>query len=204
MTSTIPQRTGIDDNPHTLDDISDIHNRASIDTSIRPVEERNSSRIRFSVFFILIIALVYVIVDSLNDRHIESAILDFLHWVELHPSRGILAVIGVYILATILFVPGSILTFGTAYAFGSAYHSKVHGVIVASMVSSWPFIWLGDQQFSHFFLVIGTFVSPPEHATEDRLHWCITWIIVDVSFRTLSISKLRGSISIILSRVSSC
>jgi hypothetical protein len=76
--------------------------------------------------------------------------------VELHPRKGIIAVIGVYILATILFVPGSILTFGTAYAFGSAYHNKVHGVIVASMVSNYLLIcWELDC-----YILPLTFVMP--------------------------------------------
>lgn len=101
---------------------------------IRPLEERRSGCIRLVVTVLLMLALFVVIVDSMGERHIESAILNFLTWVELHPNQGILAVIGVYILATILFVPGSILTFGAAYAFGSAYQNKVHGVIIASTV----------------------------------------------------------------------
>ena len=124
--------------PETIDD-DDFHSPASMELGshqgIRPLDERNSSRSRFVVISLLMLALIYVVVDTLNDRHIESAILDFLRWVELHPNKGIIAVIGVYIVATILFVPGSILTLGTAYAFGAAYHNKVHGVIVASMVS---------------------------------------------------------------------
>lgn len=111
-------------------------------TSARPTsysDPRNSSsaspdRMRIVVVILLVCFLLFIIVDSLRDRHVESTILKFMGWVEQNPHQGMLTVILVYIIATILFVPGSILTFGTGYAFGSAYDSKVEGVLVASTV----------------------------------------------------------------------
>ena len=82
----------------------------------------------------LVLLLSFVIVDSLGNRHVESFIVKFMGWVEENPRRGMLTMILVYIVATISFVPGSILTFGAGYAFGSAYDSKVEGVAVASTV----------------------------------------------------------------------
>ena len=101
---------------------------------MRALDEQQSGYIRVVVITLLLVALGFVVYDSLADRIVESTILEFLAWVELHPRKGMLAVICVYILATILFVPGSILTFGTGYAFGSAYNNKVEGVAVASTV----------------------------------------------------------------------
>ncbi len=126
--------------------MNDDHNRGIF---IRQHEERWSSVIRLMIAGLLVFALVFVVIDSLGNRHIESIIISFLTWVELHPHQGILAVIGVYILATILFVPGSILTLGAAYAFGSAYQNKVHGVIVASMVSVPTFSIVKYRCFPH-------------------------------------------------------
>ena len=82
---------------------------------------------------ILLSCLLYVIFDTMNEKHIENVMLDFLTWVEQHPYQGMLAVILVYIAATILFVPGSILTLGTGYAFGSASNSTAVGVALASI-----------------------------------------------------------------------
>lgn len=87
---------------------------------------------RLLVVGVLLTALVFVVIDSFGPGHIHSAVLDFLGWVEEHPGRGVLAVIIVYIVATILFVPGSILTFGAGYAFGAASENKLHGVMLAS------------------------------------------------------------------------
>jgi hypothetical protein len=60
--------------------------------------------------------------------------MQFLGWVQHHPMLGMLAVMVVYIVATILFVPGSILTIGAGYAFGAALHSPGTGVALASTV----------------------------------------------------------------------
>lgn len=91
--------------------------------------------VRLLVGVVLVTCLAFVIVDSITAKHVEHASLSFLGWVEHHPFLGVLAVVLVYILATILFVPGSILTVGTGYAFGAAFHSTAKGVALASTVS---------------------------------------------------------------------
>ena len=101
---------------------------------LRQQDERQSGCLRIVVLSMLLLGLALVVYDSLGDRKIESAILEFLGWVQDHPQKGMLAVICVYILATILFVPGSVLTFGTGYAFGAAFDNKMQGVLVASTV----------------------------------------------------------------------
>ncbi len=96
---------------------------------------RSSFVTRAVVGVVLIACLAFVVVDSITAKRIEHASLRFLGWVERHPLLGVLAVVVVYILATILFVPGSILTVGAGYAFGSAFHSTAKGVALASTVS---------------------------------------------------------------------
>jgi uncharacterized membrane protein YdjX (TVP38/TMEM64 family) len=109
--------------------------------SLYEVEERNEQRrtrwTRAAIGLVLVISLLFVIVDSFGDRKVEAAILNFLEWVQEHPFEGVLAVICVYIVATILFVPGSILTLGTGYAFGRAFaDNTAFGVLLASTVST--------------------------------------------------------------------
>jgi hypothetical protein len=91
---------------------------------------------RFAIGFSLVSALLFVVIDALGDRKVEATLLEFLKWVEEYPVEGVLAVIVVYIFATILFVPGSILTLGTGFAFGSACENKAVGVMLASTVRS--------------------------------------------------------------------
>lgn len=107
------------------------------DSSLLEQEATTNKRtrcIRLLVTFALVIAVTFVIVDSFGDRKIEAFILNFLVWVEQNPFEGVLAVIGVYIVATVLFIPGSILTLGAGYAFGSASNNIAYGVLLASTV----------------------------------------------------------------------
>jgi len=96
----------------------------------------NSSRDRrrrgFLVFFFAM-AFMAIAVDYMTERRIEHACTNFIHWVEVHPLWGVLAVICVYIVATILFIPGAILTIGCGFAFRSAFDSTTKGVIFATV-----------------------------------------------------------------------
>lgn len=102
--------------------------------NMQPSSEESTSKFRVVVTMILSIVLILIIIDSFGPQYTESSIVNFMGWVERNPRQGMLAFISVYIAATILFVPGSILTFGAGYAFGSAYDSKLNGVAVASTV----------------------------------------------------------------------
>jgi uncharacterized membrane protein YdjX (TVP38/TMEM64 family) len=98
------------------------------------VQERftRSTRIRIAIAVILLVCLLLVVLDSFTTKRVESASISFFEWVEANPFRGVLSVVLVYTIATILFVPGSILTIGTGFAFGTAFGTFM-GVILASI-----------------------------------------------------------------------
>jgi len=99
-----------------------------------PIQDNDPWRylLRCLIALSLIMCILYVIVDFSGDRKIESILIAFLEWTHLHPYRGIIAVILCYIVATVFFVPGSILTFGAGFAIGSAFDNTFLGVLIAT------------------------------------------------------------------------
>ena len=79
-------------------------------------------------------SLLFIIIDAFTGKQVEGVCIQFLDWVQRNPSSGVLAMIVVYAVATVLFVPGSILTVGAGFAFGTAFHSTAMGVALASLV----------------------------------------------------------------------
>lgn len=100
-----------------------------------PPPNSRTTRDRFlkiGVGCLLFSCIIYVIVDSLGHRNIEAALLRFLEWVHQNPWKGALMVSICYIFATILFVPGSILTLGAGFAIGSSFQNTAIGVMVTA------------------------------------------------------------------------
>jgi ABC-type sulfate transport system permease component len=85
--------------------------------------------------FILVLFIVILLVDSMTTKHLEHLTVEFMNWVSVHPLLGVVAVTVVYALATILFVPGSVLTIGTGFAFRRAFDSYGKALFLASVVS---------------------------------------------------------------------
>jgi hypothetical protein len=98
----------------------------------RSVRSTGTPRTVVCVFLSLLIILV--ICDASTTRYLESWTVQLLQWVMDHPWWGSIAIIVVYIIASILFVPASILTIGTGYAFHTQ-GNVVPGLIWASTVS---------------------------------------------------------------------
>jgi len=69
---------------------------------------------------ILLSVVTFVIVDSLTNKHIISGFQAFLQWIETNLVAGVFAFMGVYFVATVAFMPGSILTLGSGFVFGKA------------------------------------------------------------------------------------
>ena len=91
---------------------------------------KNTARIMLAVTVLGFI--IYVIVDSQQDNNVKRLSEDFLKWVEDNPAAGVFALIGVYFIATVLFVPGSLLTLGAGFVFGNSLGLGL-GVVLASV-----------------------------------------------------------------------
>ena len=79
---------------------------------------RNALITLFSFNSALIVSIsIYVIIDLVFLGHIMNLITRFLHWMTLHPAGAVVCFLGFFILATLFFVPPTILYFGAGYAF---------------------------------------------------------------------------------------
>jgi uncharacterized membrane protein YdjX (TVP38/TMEM64 family) len=67
----------------------------------------------------LLAIILYVIIDSLTTKNISNVFQSLLLWMETHLIVGIFAFTLVYFAATVLFIPGSILTLGSGFVFGT-------------------------------------------------------------------------------------
>uniref|UniRef100_A0A7S1DCG4 VTT domain-containing protein n=1 Tax=Cyclophora tenuis TaxID=216820 RepID=A0A7S1DCG4_CYCTE len=96
-------------------------------------QEQRSNLFQKSVIGLLLLAfIVYVIVDSITTGNVRSIIGSFLEWIEDNPIPGFFAFMIVYFVATILFVPGSILTLGSGFVFANAF-GLGPGVLIGSL-----------------------------------------------------------------------
>jgi hypothetical protein len=128
---------------HATEDVPPERRSIGIDpgiTEYRPTSPRIRVQperrwLRVAVLTALAVILALILYDALTEQRVKEASVGFVGWVEEHPFLGVLAVILAYILATILFVPASVLTLGTGFAFRSAFNSIGKGVALASTVS---------------------------------------------------------------------
>ena len=81
----------------------------------------------------LLALIIYVTVDSLTTKRTAAGVRTFLEWMETHLVGGIFAFAFVYFAATVLFIPGSILTLGSGFVFGKVV-GLGPGVALASAV----------------------------------------------------------------------
>jgi len=69
---------------------------------------------------VLLAVIVFVVVDSFTTQYLTSGFRTFLEWIETNLVAGMFAFMGIYFLATVLFMPASILTLAGGFVFGKA------------------------------------------------------------------------------------
>lgn len=110
--------------------------------------------VRVGVIGAVLLIVVAVTVDAFTDKRLETAFSSFVDWVAHHPVRGTFAVILVYIAATVCFVPGSVLTVATGYAFGQAFPRHTFWAVILSSVA----VFLGASVGSLMCLLLGRYL----------------------------------------------
>lgn len=126
----------------TLDDIELAIVNTGADGSVEqaidePTEQeittkRRNRYIKFLIGLSLVGFVIFIIVDSVTNGYVKSAINSFLAWIEDNPIPGFFVFMIVYFVATVLFVPGSILTLGAGFVFANAF-GLGPGVLLGSL-----------------------------------------------------------------------
>ena len=96
--------------------------------------EKNQKILKWIIAILLVGFVIYLIVDSFTSKRLGDALNSFLNWMEDNLVLGSFAFAGVYIMCTVLFVPGSALTLGAGFIYGSAVSSSGAGVALGSTV----------------------------------------------------------------------
>ena len=115
-------------------------------------EKRQQFRNKLIVTAILIIFIGFVVADSLTNQYIADGLSSFLEWIEENPAGGIFVFILVYFVATVLFVPGSILTLGAGFVFASAFGLGV-GVLLGTLA-----VFIGASAGAIVAFLLGRFL----------------------------------------------
>jgi len=97
------------------------------------INQANNTRTKKIVLAIILLGLIaFVVADSLTNKYVKQGIDIFLQWIQDNPIPGVFAFMGVYFIATVLFIPGSILTLGSGFIFANVF-GLGFGVLLASI-----------------------------------------------------------------------
>lgn len=81
---------------------------------------------------LLVAFIIFVIVDSTTTGYLRSGINTALQWIEQNAVAGMFVFMVVYFAATVLFIPGSILTLGAGFVFANAFGLGV-GLLIGTL-----------------------------------------------------------------------
>ena len=70
--------------------------------------------IRGVIILAIIAAIVFVIIYF---KQVKAGMESLVTWISKNPTSGAFILVGMYVVATVLFIPGSILTLGAGRAF---------------------------------------------------------------------------------------
>ncbi len=112
--------------------------------------DRAFLRVVLLVFLLICISLV--ILDSFTTKFCEDFIVSLLDWVGDNPAGGTICFAMVYSVATVLFVPGSLLTVGSGFVL-----SKTLGMGLGMLLASTA-VLLGASVGATLSFLLGRFI----------------------------------------------
>jgi uncharacterized membrane protein YdjX (TVP38/TMEM64 family) len=92
-----------------------------------PTPQKTGSRLKL----VIVIAVLIVLLAAARYFHVQELIKKLLTWVAALGFWGPFIFIGIYVLACVVFIPGSVLTFGAGVLFG-----VIRGSIIVSIAAT--------------------------------------------------------------------
>lgn len=87
---------------------------------------------KIMIGLVLLGFIIFVIIDSTTTGYLRSGINTALQWIEDNAVAGMFVFMVVYFVATVLFIPGSILTLGAGFVFANAFGLGV-GLLIGTL-----------------------------------------------------------------------
>ena len=104
------------------------------------------------IAIVLLLLVIGVLVIIFRDD-VSQGLQNFATWIQKHKILGPIILLVAYIIATVAFIPGTILTLGAGWAFQQAYQSTWIAVLVGSLS-----VWIGAEIGSCAAFLLGKFV----------------------------------------------
>eukprot|EP00535_Pseudo-nitzschia_heimii_P001047 CAMPEP_0197188254 /NCGR_PEP_ID=MMETSP1423-20130617/17522_1 /TAXON_ID=476441 /ORGANISM="Pseudo-nitzschia heimii, Strain UNC1101" /LENGTH=343 /DNA_ID=CAMNT_0042640049 /DNA_START=46 /DNA_END=1077 /DNA_ORIENTATION=- len=108
---------------------------------------------KIAIGLFLLGLIIFVIIDSRTNRWVFSGLVAFLEWVQNNVVAGVFGFMALYFLATIFFVPGSILTLGAGFVFSAALNSLGWGVLLGTGA-----VWVGASLGATASFLLGRYL----------------------------------------------
>jgi uncharacterized membrane protein YdjX (TVP38/TMEM64 family) len=86
-----------------------------------------------SIGLILLGLIIYIIVDSVTTGNVRRGLESFLAWIQANPGAGTVSFMLMYAVATVIFVPGSLLTLGAGFVFSATFGLGL-GIFLGTLV----------------------------------------------------------------------
>lgn len=107
---------------------------------------------RIILGLILLGFIIFVIVDSTTTGYLRSGINIALQWIEDNAVAGMFVFMIIYFVATVFFIPGSILTLGAGFVFANAFGLGV-GLLIGTLS-----VFIGASAGAIVAFLIGRFL----------------------------------------------
>ena len=102
------------------------------------------------ILFILVTLVVLVIVFN---EWVGDQIEKFLEWLRDNPALGTFSLCLIYIVATLIFIPGSLLTLGAGVALQAAFENTGLAILIGTLG-----VWIGAWVGSNLAMLLGRYL----------------------------------------------